>query len=326
MKYDVTGIGNAIVDVLVNESDEFLAAQSLTKGAMTLVDEQRAAELYAKLPAGIECSGGSAGNTMAGIASLGGRGAYIGKVANDQLGDVFAHDLRAIGVAFSSRPAEGASTARCLIVVTPDAQRTMSTYLGACVQLGPGDIDDEVIVNSKVTYLEGYLWDPPGAKEAFLKAARLAHQAGQKVSLSLSDPFCVDRHRESFQELVNDHVDIVFANEAEIMSLYQADTFEDAKRAVAQRAEIAVLTRSELGAVVLRGEEEVAVPAEPADVVDTTGAGDIYAAGFLYGYTQGRNLADCGRIASLCASEIISHYGARPAVSLGELVKSKLGA
>ena len=325
MGYDITGIGNAIVDVLVDESDDFLAANGLTKGAMMLIDEDRARELYDKMPPGIECSGGSAGNTMAGVASLGGNGAYIGKVATDQLGDVFAHDIRAIGVDFRTAPAvDGPSTARCLIVVTPDAQRTMSTFLGACVELGPADIDDDLIAASKVTYLEGYLWDRPTAKEAFLKAAKVAHGAGQKVSLTLSDSFCVDRHRSSFQALVADHVDILFANEAELTSLYEASSFEEAKAAVMKRCEIAVLTRSDKGAVILGNGEEVTVAAVPTEVVDTTGAGDLYAAGFLYGYTSGKGLAECGRLGALCAAEVISHYGARPSVSLEKLVAEKM--
>lgn len=326
MTCDITGIGNAIVDVLVNVKDEFLVENELTKGAMMLVDEARAAELYEKMPPGIECSGGSAGNTMAGVASFGSKGAYIGKVAKDQLGEVFAHDIRNIGVDFQSTPAsDGPSTARCLIAVTPDAQRTMSTFLGACVELGPDDIDEALIKSSKVTYLEGYLWDKPTAKEAFLKAAKVAHDAGQKVSLTLSDSFCVDRHRESFQELVANHVDILFANEAEIVSLYQATSFEEAKAAITKRCEIAVLTRSDKGAVILGGGDEVAVPAEPTELVDTTGAGDLYAAGFLHGLTSGRSLADSGRLGAIAAAEIISHYGARPSVSLKELAAKKMG-
>lgn len=326
MTCDITGIGNAIVDVLVNVKDEFLVENELTKGAMMLVDEARAAELYEKMPPGIECSGGSAGNTMAGVASFGSKGAYIGKVAKDQLGEVFAHDIRNIGVDFQSTPAsDGPSTARCLIAVTPDAQRTMSTFLGACVELGPDDIDEALIKSSKVTYLEGYLWDKPTAKEAFLKAAKIAHDAGQKVSLTLSDSFCVDRHRESFQELVANHVDILFANEAEIVSLYQATSFEEAKAAITKRCEIAVLTRSDKGAVILGGGDEVAVPAEPTELVDTTGAGDLYAAGFLHGLTSGCSLADSGRLGAIAAAEIISHYGARPSVSLKELAAKKMG-
>ncbi len=325
MTIDITGIGNAIVDVLVNVKDDFLVENDLTKGAMMLIDEARAAELYGKMPSGIECSGGSAGNTMAGVASFGGKGAYIGKVAEDQLGEVFAHDIRSIGVDFQTKPASGGpSTARCLIAVTPDAQRTMSTYLGACVELGPDDIDEALIKNSKVTYLEGYLWDKPTAKEAFLKAAKVAHDAGQKVSLTLSDSFCVDRHRASFQELVAHHVDILFANESEIISLYQASSFEDAKAAVAKRCEIAVLTRSEQGALILSDGDEVAVPAEPTELVDTTGAGDLYAAGFLHGLTSGKSVAECGRLGAIAAAEIISHFGARPSVSLKELAAKKM--
>jgi sugar/nucleoside kinase (ribokinase family) len=322
MVYDVTGIGNAIVDVLSNEEEAFIAANGLNKGAMTLIDEDRAHELYDRMGSGIECSGGSAGNTMAGIASLGGKGAYIGKVRDDQLGEVFAHDIRAIGVDFATSPlSDGPATARCLIVVTPDAQRTMNTFLGACVSLGPDDIDEELIRSSKVTYMEGYLWDPPSAKEAFLKAATIAHDAGQKVSLTLSDSFCVDRHRESFAELVEKHIDVLFANEEEIKSLYQADRFEDAMARVKGHCETVVLTRSEKGAVILQGEQVTEVPAHPVErVLDTTGAGDLYAAGFLYGYTRGMDAAECGRIGAIAAAEVISHYGARPEVSLKTLI------
>jgi sugar/nucleoside kinase (ribokinase family) len=325
MQYDVVGIGNAIVDVVSHEEEAFIAANDLAKGAMTLISEERAQELYKKMGSCIEVSGGSAGNTMAGIASLGGKGAYIGKVRNDQLGEVFAHDIRAIGVDFTSKPlSDGPSTARCLVVVTPDAQRTMSTFLGACVSLSPDDIDENLISNAKVTYLEGYLWDRPSAKEAFLKAAKVAHDAGQKVSLTLSDSFCVDRHRDSFAELVEHHVDVLFANEDEIKSLYQCDTFEAAAAQVKGHCETVVLTRSEKGSTILRGSEVAEVAAHPVEkVLDTTGAGDLYAAGFLYGYTRGLALGECGRIASVCAAEIISHYGARPEASLRELAGLK---
>ncbi|MBL8665575.1 MAG: adenosine kinase, partial [Candidatus Odyssella sp.] len=254
-QYDVVGIGNAIVDVIARADDAFLAAKKLAKGAMTLIDEAQADALYAAMGPGTESSGGSAGNTMAGIASLGGRGAYIGKVRNDQLGQVFAHDMRAIGVSFESKPATaGPSTARCLILVTPDAQRTMNTYLGACVNLGPDDVEEAVVKAARVTYLEGYLWDPPHAKEAFVKAAKIAHAAGRKVSLSLSDAFCVDRHRASFRDLVANHVDILFANESEIKSLYEVEGFDAALQAVRGSCEIACLTRSEKGSVIVAGE------------------------------------------------------------------------
>lgn len=320
-KYDVLGIGNAIVDVLTQAEDQFLADCGLEKGAMTLIDEKRGAEIYQAMGPGTEVSGGSAANTMAGVASLGGRAAYIGKLRDDQLGAIFGHDIQAAGVAFDTQPgAAGPSTARCLILVTPDAQRTMATYLGACIGLGPEDVDGAAVAAAEVTYLEGYLWDLPPAKEAFLKAAKVAHDAGRKVSLSLSDPFCIDRHRESFRELVEGHVDILFANEAEIVSLYQAADFDQALQALRGKCELAALTRSEKGAVVLAGDEVHIVDAVPVDrVVDTTGAGDLYAAGFLHGYTAGRAPYDCGRLGAIAAAEVISHFGARPERSLAAL-------
>jgi sugar/nucleoside kinase (ribokinase family) len=319
---DVTGIGNAIVDVLAHADDAFLAAQGLAKGTMALIDEARARELYACMGPGVEMSGGSVANTIAGIASLGGRGAYVGKVSDDQLGEVFMHDIRAVGVTFETAPARGSvSTARCLILVTPDAQRTMNTFLGACTELGPDDIDARLIERSKVTYMEGYLWDPPAAKEAFLKASRIARESGRKTSLSLSDPFCVERHRREFLELIDAHIDVLFANEREICALYEVERLADAVAAVRGRCETAVITRSEQGSLVLTREQTYEVAAEPvADVVDTTGAGDLFAAGFLYGYTRGRALADCARLGSICAAEVISHFGARPETSLQSLV------
>jgi len=321
--YDVTGIGNAIVDVIAHADDAFLAANGIEKGAMTLIDAARAEELYGRMGPGVEVSGGSAGNTMAGFASLGGRGAYVGKVCNDQLGSVFRHDITAAGVHFATDPLHGgAPTARCLILVTPDAQRSMNTYLGACVELGPEDIDEAMIAASQVTYLEGYLWDPPRAKEAFLKAAGAAHAAGRKVSLSLSDSFCVHRHHDEFMDLVANHVDILFANEHEIGALYGTDDIAVAVEAVKGHCEVAALTRSEKGAIIVAGGQVFEVPAAPvARVVDTTGAGDLYAAGFLYGYTRGLAPAVCGRLGAIAAAEVISHVGARPEVSLAELVK-----
>jgi sugar/nucleoside kinase (ribokinase family) len=311
---DVTGIGNAIVDVLAHAADAQLEKNGLVKGTMALVEEPRARELYAQMGPAVEISGGSAANTVAGVASLGGRAAYIGKVRDDQLGDVFTHDIRAAGVRFDTAPSRaGASTARCMILVTPDAQRTMSTYLGACRELGPDDIDEQRIEQSLVTYLEGYLWDPPAAKQAFLKAARIARSAGRKTALSLSDPFCVERHRGEFLDLVETHVDILFANEHEICSLYQAERFDDAIEAVRGRCEVVVVTRSAAGSVVLAGGEASIVAAAPVRaLVDTTGAGDLYAAGFLYGYTHGRSPAECGRLGALCAAEVLAQFGARP--------------
>jgi sugar/nucleoside kinase (ribokinase family) len=318
---DVTGIGNAIVDVLAHADDAFLAAQGLEKGTMALIDERRARELYASMGPGVEISGGSAGNTIAGVASLGGRAAYVGKVSDDQLGEVYSHDIRAAGVRFDTPPTRGgAQTARCLILVTPDAQRTMNTFLGACRELGPDDIDEQLIAHSRVTYMEGYLWDPPAAKQAFLKACEIARDAGRKTSLSLSDPFCVERHRKEFLELVERHVNILFANEREICALYQVPDLQAAVAALRGRCEIAAITRSEHGSLVLAGDKVIEVPAQPVPkVVDTTGAGDLYAAGFLYGYTHGLSLLDCGRLGSLCAAEVIAHFGARPETSLREL-------
>ncbi len=320
-RYDVCGIGNAIVDVIAQTDDAFLTEHGLNKGAMTLLDMDAATRLYGVMPAAVESSGGSAGNTMAGVASFGGRGAYIGKVADDELGEVFIHDIRAVGVTFQTNPAQGGKpTARSLILVTPDAQRTMNTYLGACVELSPADIDEAIVRSSQVTYLEGYLWDPPQAKDAFLKAAELAHAAGNKVALSLSDSFCVERHRASFLELVDGHIDILFANEAEILSLYETDDFSASIDRVKAQVEVAALTRGPAGSVVVSPEGIVEVAAAAVDkVVDTTGAGDLYASGFLYGYTQGLPPAEWGRLGAIAAGEVISHYGARPEVPLSTL-------
>jgi sugar/nucleoside kinase (ribokinase family) len=325
---DVVGVGNAIVDVLAQANDSFLDQHGLTKGSMTLIDEARARELYASMGPGREASGGSAANTMAGVASLGGKPAYIGRVCNDQLGEIFSHDMRSSGIHFAVPPAaEGPSTARCLILVTPDAQRTMNTYLGACVNLCPEDVDDDLVRRGKVLYLEGYLWDRPKAKEAFIKAARIAAAAGRKVALSLSDSFCVTRHRESFLELVAHHVDILFANESEIKALYATDSFDEAARQAREHTKLAALTRGELGSVLIAGDEQVQVAAaRVSKVVDTTGAGDLYAAGVLFGLTRGEPLARAGHRGSIAAGEIIGHYGARPECNLRELVASTLEA
>lgn len=323
---DVVGIGNAIVDVLCQADDHFLDRHGLTKGAMMLVDAEQAGRLYAAMPPGVEISGGSAANTMAGIAALGGKGAFVGKVRDDQLGEVFAHDIRSIGISFMTPPAlEGPPTGRCLIVVTPDAQRTMNTFLGAANELTPDDINPDVVRAAKVTYLEGYLWDPEAAKAAFRKALEVAHGAGRKVALTLSDSFCVDRHRDEFRALV-DEVDIVFANEAEITSLYQVATFDEALHAVRKAGALAVLTRSEQGSVILDGDDVHVIGAERGvTVIDTTGAGDLYAAGFLSGLTRGRPLAACGRMGAIAAAEAISHIGARPQADLAALLEEKLG-
>jgi sugar/nucleoside kinase (ribokinase family) len=331
---DVIGIGNAIVDVIAHADERFLAEESLAKGAMTLIDAARAQALYAKMGPAVESSGGSAANTMAGLASLGGPGykggGYIGKVRDDMLGQVFRHDIIATGIRFETPAAtSGPGTARCLILVTQDGQRTMATYLGACVELGPEDIDAGLIGAAQITYLEGYLFDPPRAQEAFQRAARVAHRAGRRVALSLSDPFCVDRHRAAFRELVRGEVDILFANEAELCALYETADFAQAAAAVRGHVAIAALTRGAQGSVVLgqggaysQGEAHD-IAAMPVDhVADTTGAGDLYAAGFLYGLTRALPLPTCGAIGSLCAAEIISHVGARPETALRDLVIS----
>ena len=324
---DVVGVGNAIVDVISQSDENDLTRLGLNKGTMTLIDDAQAEWLFSEMNTGVEISGGLAANTLAGIASLGGKGAYIGKVRDDQLGAVFSQDLKAVGVDYPMRAAtEGPSTARCLIFVTPDADRTMQTYLGVSVMLGPEDIDPETIGDAQITYLEGYLFDRDEAKEAFVKAAELAHAAGRKVALTLSDPFCVDRHRASFQQLVEGHVDIVFANHDEITSLYKTESFDEAVGKLVGKVDIAAVTRGAEGSVIVALDEVVDVAAETVEkVVDTTGAGDLYAAGVLYGLTQGYELAVAGRIGSICAAEVISHYGARPEESLRDLVKEKLG-
>jgi sugar/nucleoside kinase (ribokinase family) len=318
---DVVGIGNALVDVLSQESDAFVVAQGLTKGAMQLVDEARARALYGAMGPAVEVSGGSAANTIVGVASFGGRAHYVGKVRDDQLGEVFSHDLRGVGVGYSTPAAtSGPSTGRCLIVVTPDAQRTLTTYLGASVQLGPADVDKDLIERAGILYLEGYLFDPPQAQRAFHVAAGIAHAAGRKVALTLSDPFCVDRHRTAFRELVERHVDILFANEAEIRALYQTPDFDAALQQVRHHTSVAALTRSERGSVIVAGDEVHVIDAHPVkEVVDTTGAGDLYAAGFIFGLSRGRSLAACGRLGAVAAAEVISHVGARPLVPLADL-------
>jgi sugar/nucleoside kinase (ribokinase family) len=323
-KLDVVGIGNAIVDVIGQSDDAFLAAQAMDKGAMMLIDEPRAETIYGAMGPGIEASGGSAGNTVAGIASLGGRAGYIGKVRDDLLGKVYRHDITAAGVAFPTpAAATGPATARCLILVTPDAQRTMNTFLGACVGLGPDDVDADFVASAQVTYMEGYLYDPPLAQEAFRKAARIAHAAGRKVALSLSDSFCVHRHRQAFLDFIEGHVDVLFANEAELTALAGTENFEEAVASVRRLTELAAVTRGAEGSVVVTRDQIIEVPAATVErVVDTTGAGDLYAAGFLYGLTRNLPLAECGRIGSIAAAEIISHYGARPETPLAALIQA----
>jgi len=324
---DVAGIGNAIVDVIARADEAFLAAHGLAKGTMTLIDGARAEALYAAMGSAREISGGSAANTLAGVAALGGKGAFIGKVRNDQLGGIFRHDIQALGVTFDTPPAtSGEPTARCLIFVTPDAQRTMNTYLGAAVSLGPEDVDPATVQGAKVLYLEGYLFDPPAAQAAFVAAARLAHRAGRKVALTLSDPFCVARHKQAFRKLVEGHVDLLFANLAEAESLTDSQGLDAAAAALAGKAEVVVITQSEKGALVLADGQRHAVAAvPPKQLVDSTGAGDLFAAGFLVGYTRGKALADCGRLGALAATECIGHYGARPERDLKALAAERLG-
>ncbi len=327
-KYGVTAIGNAIVDILAPATDSFIdeqAAKGMQRDGMTLIDAARAEELYGLMGPATEMSGGSAGNTMAAFASFGGKGGYIGKVADDQLGRVFRHDMQAIGVDFRTSPLENAEpTAQCLILVTPDAHRTMNTYLGACVQLTPADVDEELIANSAVTYLEGYLFDKPEAKKAFFRAAELVRQHGRKLSLTLSDSFCVNRYRSEFLELIENHIDILFANEAEIMALFEVTNLQEAADRIAAICDLTAITLGEKGSLIVRDNQRIEIPAvTPTQLVDTTGAGDAYAAGFLFGLTEGKSLEDCGHLASLAASEVISHMGPRPQASLKELSQSR---
>jgi sugar/nucleoside kinase (ribokinase family) len=321
--YDVLGIGNAIVDVLSHCEDAFLEAEGLVKGSMNLIEVAQSTSLYERMGPAVEISGGAAANSMVGAASFGSRVAYIGKIRDDQLGEVFAHDIRAAGVHFDTPIAtDGPPTARSLILVTPDAHRTMSTYLGAAVELGPEDIDTDMVADCAITYLEGYLWDKPRAKDAFRVAMAAAHGAGRRISLTLSDSFCVERHLEEFRGLVDNEVDLLFANEEEIFALTETRDLSAAVGAVRGRAEIVVITRSEHGSMVVTADETVEVPAAPVErLVDTTGAGDLYAAGFLHGLSHDRPLADCAALGSLAASEVISHLGARPQVDLAALAE-----
>jgi sugar/nucleoside kinase (ribokinase family) len=323
--YDVAAIGNAIVDVIAPADDAFLAAQGLTKGAMMLVDPAQSAALYSKMSAAVEASGGSAANTIAGLASFGGRGAFMGKVADDQLGQVFAHDMRAIGAHFDNAPLIGGpATAVSMINVTPDAQRTMCTFLGASVEFSDHDVDAAVIEASKIVYLEGYLFDAEAARRAFAKAAALAHGAGRMIALTLSDSFVVERHRAGLMGFIENQVDLLFANESELTALFETDDFDVAASALLERVKLAAVTRSEQGSVILSRGERLTVAAEPVEkVVDTTGAGDQYAAGFMFGLSQGRPLQECGRLASMAAAEVISHYGPRPQVSLKDLAAAR---
>jgi len=325
-KYDVLGIGNAIFDVLVKADEGFLAAHGMTKGGMALIDEARATAIYRDMGPATEMSGGSAANTIVGIASLGARAAYVGKVKDDQIGRLYAHDIRSAGVTFETRAAaDGPATGCCYILVTGDGERTMNTYLGAAQELTPADIDAAEIAASRFVYLEGYLWDPQNAKEAFVKASRIAHESGREVALTLSDSFCVDRYRGEFLDLMrNGTVDIVFANEAELHSLYQTSDFDGALTQLRQDVKLGVVTRSEKGCVVASGDGVIAVPAYPIpSMVDTTGAGDLFAAGFMFGLVRGAGFENAGRLGALAAAEVIQHIGARPQVSLKELAQQQ---
>jgi sugar/nucleoside kinase (ribokinase family) len=324
-KYDVLGIGNAIFDVLVQTDESFLERHGMAKGGMALIDENRAAEIYRDMGPATEMSGGSAANTIVGLANLGARAAYVGKVRDDQIGHLYSHDIRAAGVTFETKAAVGGPATGCsYILVTPDGERTMNTYLGAAQELMPDDIDAAQVAASSIVYLEGYLWDPKSAKEAFVKAATIAHGAGRKVALTLSDSFCVDRYRDEFLGLMRERmVDLVFANEAELHSLYQTSDFETALKQLRLDTSLGVVTRSEKGCVVASKDGVVAVPAFPIDkMVDTTGAGDLFAAGFLFGLVRGAGHENAGRLGALAAAEVIQHIGARPQVSLKELAQA----
>jgi sugar/nucleoside kinase (ribokinase family) len=322
-QYDVVGIGNAIVDVIAQTGDDFLVRHALHKGGMTLIDQATSARLYEAMGAATISSGGSAANTMVGIASLGGKAAFVGKVRDDDAGGAFSHDIRAAGVAFSSKPqTSGATTARCLVMVTPDGERTMSTFLGACVELGPDDVDEAMVASARIVYLEGYLWDPPHAKQAFRKAAKIAHGAGVKVALTLSDAFCVDRYRDEFLELVRTGaIDILFANASELHSLYQTADFGTAVAELSKEKLLSFVTRSAEGCLIVDRGSVQTTPAAPIErLVDTTGAGDLFAAGALFGLSRGEAPKRCAAIGALAAAEIIQHIGARPEVSLADLL------
>jgi len=320
-RFDVLTVGNAIVDIIARCNDQFLIDNEITKAAMNLIDAERAELLYSRMGPALEASGGSAGNTAAGVANFGGKAAYFGKVAEDQLGEIFAHDIRAQGVHYETKP-KGTfpPTARSMIFVTEDGERSMNTYLGACVELGPEDVEEDVVAAAKVTYFEGYLWDPPRAKEAIRECARIAHAHGREVSLTLSDSFCVGRYRGEFLDLMRSGtVDIVFANRDEALSLYETDDFDKALTLIAADCKIAAVTTGKDGAVIVRGNERYVVDAHPIEErVDTTGAGDLFAAGFLFGYTQGRTLEDCAKLGNLAAAIVIEQIGPRPMRSLSE--------
>ncbi|MCP4182598.1 MAG: adenosine kinase [Hyphomicrobiales bacterium] len=325
-RFDVLTIGNAIVDIISSTEDDFLINEKIIKGAMNLIDAERAEHLYSVMGPAIEASGGSAGNTAVGVASLGGNAAYIGKICDDPLGKIFTHDIRASGVAYDTKPLENEPpTARSFIFVTPDSERSMNTYLGACMELGPDDVEEDKIAQSKITYFEGYLWDPPRAKDAIRQAADIAHANGRQAAITLSDPFCVDRFRREFLELMRSGtVDIIFANEMEILSLYETSSLQSAIDAVRNDCALAAVTRSEHGSLAITRENTVEVEAHPIDkLVDTTGAGDLYASGFLYGLTHDFELIDCARLGGLAAAEVIQHVGPRPQMSLKQLMSQE---
>jgi len=326
-RFDVLCIGNAIVDVIANCDDAFLAAEGLTKGSMRLIDAEEAERLYSHMGPALEVSGGSAGNTAAGIAALGGKAAFIGQVAPDQLGEFYIHDLKAAGVEFATKPADvGVPTARSMILVTPDGHRTMNTFLGAAQHLPASALDERQIADSAVLYLEGYLWDPETPRYAMIRAIEVARSAGRKVAFTLSDSFCIDRHRDGFNALIDEgRIDILFANEAEIQALAGVPHLETAIDAVSAKVETLVVTRSEHGALATQGGERANVAAEPVkEVVDTTGAGDLFAAGFLVGYTSGKSLEASLKLGAIAAAEVIQHYGARPEKDLKALAEGVL--
>lgn len=323
--YDVAGLGSAIVDIIARAEDSFITEQGLQKGTMRLIDAEEAARLYASMGPAVEVSGGTVPNTCVGVASFGGKAAFMGKIARDQFGDVFSHDLRAIGVTFNSRPVEGsAPTGRCFILVTPDGERTMNTFLGAAAELSTTELDPDLIGNARTLYLEGYSFDRPEAKAAFYEAAQMARASKTTVALTLSDPFCVERHRQSFHDFIRSGVDLLFANERELLSLYQTEDFAQACGRLREDCALAAVTRSAKGSIILTRDRTIEIEAEPVvHVVDTTGAGDLYAAGFLFGYARSLELSVCGKLASIAAAEIISHVGPRPETSLAELAKAR---